>query len=60
MLPNALSYPLVIMLCAILAGASYLGIDGVFSGEIVAGIYSGILGAVTAGHFALTTPRQIG
>lgn len=58
-MPSSLTYPLVIMLCAILAGASYLGIDHVLSGEFVAGIYSGVLGAVTVGHFA-TNKNSLG
>jgi hypothetical protein len=56
MIPNtsALSWPLVAILAAILAGASFLGHDHVLSGEFVASIYAAVVSAVTVGHFSTT------
>jgi hypothetical protein len=56
MIPNtALSWPLVVILTAILAGASFLGHDHVITGDVVAGIYGAIVSGVTVGHFSTTT-----
>jgi len=54
MLPNTLTWPLVVILLGILGGASFLGHDHVLTGDVVAGIYAGIVSAVTVGHFSTT------
>jgi TM2 domain-containing membrane protein YozV len=49
---TTVNWPLVAILCAVLAGASFLGWDHVLAGEVVAGIYTAVLTAVGVGHFA--------
>lgn len=49
---TTLTYPLTLLLLGVLAGVSFLGVDHVLSGEVVAGIYTGVLSAVTVGHYS--------
>lgn len=51
---TTLTYPMVLLFVIVLAGASFLGYEHVLTGQVIAGIYSGVISGAAVGHFATT------
>lgn len=48
---TTISYPLVLLMCAIIGGASFLGYEHVLDGQTIGALYGSIVTGVTVGHF---------
>lgn len=51
-------YPTTIILLALIAGVTALGLQGTIDGAAVTSIFGGIVSGVLVGHYVKTTPTN--
>lgn len=51
MTPPTITYPLALLMCIVIGGASFLGYEHVLDGQTIGALFGSIVTGITVGHF---------